>query len=74
MTTARVAEFGDSIVLVMPQEMTERLGVRPGDEVQVAPTADGVSLKRQASLVEQQVTAAERIMEKRHDVLRRLAE
>jgi putative addiction module antidote len=66
MITARITEFGDSAVVVLSKEMLAQLGVRLGDEVNVGPA--------NSDRVAQQVEAAERIMEKRHEVLRRLAE
>jgi hypothetical protein len=72
MITARITEVDGSAVVVLSKEMLAELGVRAGDEVAVgvaskngAPTGDRVS---------EQVAAAKVIMEKRHDVLRRLAE
>jgi putative addiction module antidote len=74
MTTARVADWGDSIAVVFSREAMEQLGVRAGDELQVIPTQDGLNLKRRDAIIERQVEVAERVMEKRRDVLRRLAE
>ena len=81
MITARVTKFGDATVVVLSKEMLAQLGVRAGDEVNVGPAIDELiqafdgerKLDRQRE-IDQQVEVAERIMEKRRDVLRRLAE
>ena len=74
MITARVTELGDSMVVVLSKEMLERLGVGAGDEVQVGPADNGVNHSGESAVVKRQLEVAERIMDKRRDVLRRLAE
>jgi antitoxin component of MazEF toxin-antitoxin module len=72
MITARITEIDGSTVVVLSKEMLSKLGVRAGDEVEVgvAASTDPATNDR----VVQQVAASRTIMEKRHDVLRRLAE
>jgi hypothetical protein len=48
--------------------------MRAGDQVAVVRTNDGLALKKLDQVVAQQMEVAKRIMEKRRDVLRRLAE
>lgn len=74
MTTTEITKFGDSLGIVLPQEVLERLGVQPGDQVQMIATDEGVTLKPCDDTVRKQLDVAEKVMEKRHDVLRRLAE
>ena len=70
MTTARVGENG---LLILP-EMFEPLGLRVGDSVEVVANSEGIQLKKIDAVVAEQLEVAKRVMEKRHDVLRRLAE
>jgi hypothetical protein len=48
--------------------------MRAGDQVEVVRTNDGLTLKKLDQVVAQQMEVAKSIMEKRRDVLRRLAE
>jgi bifunctional DNA-binding transcriptional regulator/antitoxin component of YhaV-PrlF toxin-antitoxin module len=70
MTTARVGENG----LVISPEQIEPLGLRVGDSVEVVATSEGIQLKKIDAAVAEQLEVAKRVMEKRDDVLRRLAE
>lgn len=70
MTTARVRENG----LLISPELFAPLGLRVGDSVEVVATSEGIQLKKIDSVVAEQLEVAKRVMEKRHDVLRRLAE
>lgn len=72
MITARVTELGGSAVVVLSAEMLSELGIRAGDEVKVG--AAGPPDLNSGDGAAEQVLAARRIMEKRYDVLRRLAE
>ena len=74
MITARVTELGDSLVVVLSKENLEQLGVGAGDEVQVGPADNGSNQSERSDVVERQLQVAERVMDKRRDVLRRLAE
>jgi putative addiction module antidote len=74
MTTVRVADMGDSLVVVFSKETMEQFGMRAGDELQVIAAKDGMNLRRHDAVVQRQLEVADRVMEKRHDVLRRLAE
>lgn len=70
MTTARVSENG---ITISPEQYAP-LGLRVGDSVEVVATSEGIRLKKIDAAVAEQLEAAKRVMEKRHDVLRRLAE
>lgn len=72
MITACITELDGSAVVVLSKEMLAELGVRAGDKVKVGAAEDlDAATSDRAS---QQVAAAKVIMEKRRDVLRRLAE
>lgn len=70
MTTIRVTESG----VALSQDILAQMGVIAGDSLQVIATADGLNLKKVDPVVEEQMRVARQIMDKRHDVLRRLAE
>jgi putative addiction module antidote len=70
MTVVRVTESG----IALSQDILAQMGVTAGDELQIVATADGLNLKKVDPVVEEQMRVARKIMEKRHDVLRRLAE
>jgi putative addiction module antidote len=70
MTTIRVTESG----VALSQDILAQMGVIAGDNLQVIATADGLNLKKVDPVVEEQMRVARQIMDKRHDVLRRLAE
>lgn len=70
MTTLRVTDSG---VLISP-DILERLGMHTGDELHLIETGDGFNLKKTDAIVAHQMDVAKQVMEKRRDVLRRLAE
>jgi putative addiction module antidote len=70
MTTIRVTESG----IALSQDVLAQMGVRAGDDVLVIPTADGLKLEKADRVVEEQMRVARQVMDKRREVLRRLAE
>jgi hypothetical protein len=70
MTTARIAENG----VLISTDLLKPLGLQVGDDVQVVATSDGISLRKPEAILPQQLEVAQRVMDKRRDVLRRLAE
>ncbi len=74
MTTTQITKFGDAVGIVLPPEVLARLGAQPGDELQLISTEEGITLKSFDSTIKRQLDIAEEVMEKRVDVLRRLAE
>jgi antitoxin component of MazEF toxin-antitoxin module len=82
MVTTRITEANGSAVIVLSKEMLAQLGARTGDEIKIEKLVDafdlesslGSSPSETAGRAAEQVAAARVIMEKRYDVLRRLAE
>ena len=74
MTTVKVTKIGNSVGIVLPKEVLERLRVSQGDQLHICETPDGVSLTPYDSEFQRQMEVAERVMRKDRDVLRRLAE
>jgi putative addiction module antidote len=74
MITLKVTTVGNSIGVVLPKEVLTRLRVSKGDTLQVVETPDGVKLTPYDAEFAKQMDIAERVMRKRRDVLKKLAE
>lgn len=69
----KVRSVGNSVGTILPAEVLTRLRVGVGDQLFVTETKDGVQLTAYDPAIEQQMTAARKIMKKRRNVLRELA-
>ena len=74
MITLKVMTVGNSIGVVLPKEVLTRLRVSKGDTLQVVETPDGIKLTPYDAEFARQMDIAERVMRKRRDVLKKLAE
>ena len=74
MTTVKVRKIGNSLGVVLSRDVISRLGVDSGDELFLIKTRDGYLISPYDPEFAEQVSAAERIMKKRRNMLRRLAE
>ncbi len=72
--TVKVTTVGNSVGIVLPKEMLERLRISKGDTLQVTETPDGVKLTPYDAEFAKQLAVAEGVMRKRRNVLRKLAE
>ncbi|TWU00730.1 hypothetical protein Pla108_16820 [Botrimarina colliarenosi] len=70
MTTLRVTMIDDKPAVFLPDDLAARLGVIEGSEIVFE---DGV-LRPTDDVIESQVATFKAVMERRRDVLRRLAE
>ena len=73
-TTVKVTTVGNSVGIGLPKELLERLRINKGDILHVAETPNGVELTPYEEEFAHQMEVAERVMRKRRDVLRKLAE
>ncbi len=73
-TTVKVTTVGNSVGIVLPKELLERLRIEKGDVLHVAETPNGVELTPYEKEFAQQMEVAEGVMRKRRNVLRKLAE
>lgn len=73
-TTTKIIAIEDSAGVVLPREVLERLGVRVGDVLLVRETPHGVELVALDAETLEDLEVAERVMRKRHDILRKLAQ
>jgi putative addiction module antidote len=73
MTTLRLTTVGNSVGVVLPKELLERLRVRKGDKLYVLETPDGVELTPYDPEFAAQMEVAELVMRADRDALRKLA-
>ncbi len=74
MTTLKVRKVGNSLGVVLPREIVAKLGVESGDELFLIQTQSGYQITPYDPKFAEQVSAAEEIMKKRRNMLRKLAE
>lgn len=70
----KITTVGNSVGVVLPREILERLRVGKGDSLFVTETPDGVELRAFDDEFAEQMAVAERVMREDRDVLRKLAE
>jgi putative addiction module antidote len=73
-TAAKIITIGNSVGIVLPKEILNRLHVEKGDSLYISETADGIQLTPYDQNFAEEMDAARRVMRKHRDVLRRLAE
>jgi len=73
-TTVKVTTVGNSVGIVLPKELLQRLRISKGDTLHVTETPNGVELMPYDQDFAQQMDVAEQVMRKRRDVLRKLAQ
>ncbi len=74
MTTVKVIQVGSSTGIVLPKEVLERLRISKGDTLHIVETTEGVELAPYDPDFDAQLKVAEKVMRKRRDVLKKLAE
>jgi putative addiction module antidote len=70
----KITTVGNSLGVILPKELLERLRVGKGDSLYVIETKQGIELTPYNPEFARQVEAAERVMREDHDALRKLAE
>jgi len=70
----KVAAIGNSTGVILPKDVLERLRVGRGDELMVRETPDGIVLSPYDPELARQMDVAEKIMRKRRNLLKKLAE
>jgi putative addiction module antidote len=73
-TNLKITTVGNSVGVVLPKEMLERLRVQKGDTLYVTETPDGIELRAYDEEFAEQMAIAEQVMREDRDVLKRLAE
>lgn len=74
MNTIKLTAIGNSVGIILPKEILERLHVGKGDLLHVLETPDGIELTPYDPDFATQMDMAERVMREDRDVLRKLAE
>lgn len=74
MTKLRIVTIGDSVGVILPKEILERLRVREGDTLYAIETPNGVELTPYDPEFAEQIRVAEDVMHEWQDVLRKLGE
>ncbi len=73
-TTVKVTTVGNSVGIVLPKELLERLRISKGDTLFVSETPNGMELTPYDEAFAKQMEVAEQVMRRRRDVLKKLAE
>lgn len=74
MGVLKLTAVGDSVGVILPKEILERLRVQKGDSLYVVETRQGIELTPYNPEFAAQMEAAERVMREDRDALRKLAE
>lgn len=74
MNKLKITTVGNSVGVVLPREILERLRVGKGDSLFVTETPNGVELRSYDEEFAEDMAIAERVMRENRDLLRKLAE
>jgi len=74
MSILKVTTVGNSVGIVLPKEILERLRVQKGDNLYAIETKQGIELTPYNPELAAQMDVAERVMREDRDVLKKLAE
>jgi putative addiction module antidote len=72
--TVKITTIGNSVGIVLPKEVLNRLHVEKGDSLYLLDTPEGIQLTPYDPDFAAEMDAAKRVMRKHRDVLRKLAE
>lgn len=73
MTALKVRKVGNSLGVILPKEILDRLAVGDGDSLELVETETGFKLVPVNDESDRLMAMAEEIMERRRDMLRALA-
>ncbi len=74
MSILKVTTVGDSVGIILPTEILERLRVQKGDSLYAVETKQGIELTPYNPELTAQLDMAEQVMREDRDVLRKLAD
>jgi putative addiction module antidote len=72
--TVKLTTVGNSTGIILPKELLERLRVQKGDTLHVLETPNGVELTAFDPEMARQMDVAEKVMQRRRNLLKKLAE
>ena len=70
----KITTIGNSVGVVLPREILERLRVEKGDTLYAMETPNGIELTAYDEEFAEDMAVAERVMRENRDLLRKLAE
>jgi putative addiction module antidote len=73
-TAVKITTIGNSVGIILPKDVLNRLHVEKGDSLYVSETPDGITLTPYDQDFAAVMEAAKHVMRKNRDVLRKLAE
>ena len=73
MTSLKITQIGNSLGVILPKEITERLKLEKGDELAVVDTPNGVELTPYDPGFAEKMKVAKRISKRYRNALRELA-
>jgi putative addiction module antidote len=73
-TTVKITTIGNSVGIVLPKEVLNRLHVEKGDSLYLLETPEGIQLTPYDDDFAAEMDVAKGVMRKHRDVLRKLAE
>ncbi|HEX4577235.1 MAG TPA: AbrB/MazE/SpoVT family DNA-binding domain-containing protein [Edaphobacter sp.] len=73
-TAVKVITIGNSVGIVLPKEILNRLHIEKGDSLYVIETPNGIELTPYDQDFAEEMESAKRVMRKHRDVLRKLAQ
>ncbi len=74
MSILKLTTVGNTVGVILPKDILERLRVQKGDSLYVVETKQGIELTPYNPEFAAQMEAAERVMREDRDALRKLAE
>jgi putative addiction module antidote len=72
--TVKLTTVGNSTGIILPKELLERLRLQKGDTLHVLETPNGIELTSFHPEFARQMDVAEKVMRKRRNLLKKLAE
>ncbi|HEX5130318.1 MAG TPA: AbrB/MazE/SpoVT family DNA-binding domain-containing protein [Usitatibacter sp.] len=73
MATLKITQVGNSLGLILPREIVERLKLAKGETVSVVETAQGIEITPYDPDFEKKLTAARKVTKRYRNALRELA-
>jgi putative addiction module antidote len=73
MQQVKVTQVGNSLGVVLPKEIVERLGIARGQQLTISETSNGIELSPFDPEFAEEMRLAEEIMDRYRDTLRELA-
>jgi putative addiction module antidote len=73
-TAVKITQIGNSVGIILPREVLNRLHVEKGDTLYVTDSPEGVQLSPYNAALAQKLEALEQVMRENRDVLKKLAE